>query len=55
MQQRSIQDGGVEDVHSSSPVRVPKLQLVAGVGGFPIEAWVGSDSLRGWGHWQQQS
>ena len=29
--------------------------LPAGVGGSPVEAWVGSGSLWGQGHWQQQS
>ena len=29
--------------------------LPASVGGSPVEAWVGSGSLWGQGHWQQQS
>ena len=29
--------------------------LTASVGGSPVAAWVGSDSLKGQGHWQQQS
>ena len=41
-------------MHSSS-ARTPKLQLTASVGGSLTEAWVGSGSLWGWGHWQQQS
>ena len=40
---------GAATQHKTEP------KLAAGVGGSPVEAWVGRGSPQGWGHWQHRA